>query len=185
MSPKLDFCIGPFHVCSGPDDCIQTPLTKHWDAVARAGAETLDRRVRDMAKDNGQAREFETGATRSSDEGRYDPEGYMSPLVEERFSEYMLRHQYQADGKVRDSDNWQKGMPRETYMKGMKRHVLHLWLRHRGFEPNDPNAATDIEEDLCAILFNAQGYLHTLMAEQHSEAERYTDPYQPFVEDWT
>ncbi len=113
--------------------------------------------------DNGTIREFETGATRSSAEGRYDPEGYMSPLVEERFCEYMLKHQYQADGTIRASDNWQKGMPIEDYVKGMKRHVLHMWLRHRGFEPKDPKAAPNIEEDLCAIIFNAQGMLHSLL----------------------
>jgi hypothetical protein len=108
-------------------------------------------------------RKFETGATRSDDTDRYDPEGYLSPLAIERFSEYMLKHQYQADGSKRDSDNWQKGMPIESFMKGMWRHFLHLWLRHRGYHPNDRKAGSTIEEDLCAIIFNAQGYLHTIL----------------------
>lgn len=111
-------------------------------------------------------REFETGATRSDDTDRYDPEGYLSPLAIERFSEYMLKHQYQADGTLRDSDNWTKGMPLASFMKGMWRHMLHLWLRHRGFTPKDPKAGKDIQEDLCAIMFNAMGYLHMVLRDE-------------------
>lgn len=108
-------------------------------------------------------RQFDTGATRSSSADRYDPEGFLSPLVVERFAEYMQKHRVQADGSLRASDNWQKGMPVASYMKGMWRHFLHLWLRHRGHTPNDSNAGATIEEDLCAIIFNAQGYLHTVI----------------------
>jgi hypothetical protein len=108
-------------------------------------------------------RKFETGATRSSDAVRYDPEGFLSPIALERFFEYMSKHRVQADGKLRDSDNWQKGMPLTTYIKGIWRHFLHMWQRHRGWTVTDPFAAADIEEDLCAIIFNAQGYLHELM----------------------
>jgi hypothetical protein len=121
--------------------------------------------------DNGTIREFETGATRSSADGRYDPEGYLSPIVIERFAEYMQRHQYQADGSLRDSDNWTKGMPITSFMKGMWRHVLHLWLRHRGFTPQDPKAAANIQEDLCAIMFNAMGYLYMLLKDTRIEID--------------
>jgi hypothetical protein len=111
-------------------------------------------------------RQFETGATRSPDAGRIDPEGYLSPLVIERYCAYMQKHQIQSDGAVRSSDNWQKGMPRESYMKGLWRHFLHAWTRHRGWKVMDPKAAVDLEEDLCAVLFNAQGYLHELLKER-------------------
>jgi hypothetical protein len=111
-------------------------------------------------------RVFGTGATRSPDTGRYDPEGYLSPIVVERFCQYMQKHQYQSDGTLRASDNWQKGMPRETYLKGMFRHFLHLWTRHRGYAVKDTNAAGSIEEDLCALLFNVQGYLFEILKQQ-------------------
>jgi hypothetical protein len=118
-------------------------------------------------------RKFDTGATRSADGGRYDPEGFLSPLAIERFCEYMNKHRQQPDGSIRASDNWQKGLPLTTYIKGMWRHFLHLWVRHRGFEPTDDKAGADAEEDLCAIIFNAQGYLHELLkarvARQSSE----------------
>ena len=113
-------------------------------------------------------RTFDTGATRSPDTGRYDPEGFFSPLVFERFCEYMQSHRLQTDGTLRASDNWQKGLPQSTYMKGMWRHFLHLWKRHRGFRVNDSLAGKNIEEDLCALLFNVQGYLHeTLKQREH------------------
>lgn len=109
-------------------------------------------------------RTFESGATRSSDEGRPDYDGYLSPLVIERFGEYMTKHRKQADGTLRDSDNWQKGMPLSTYVKGLYRHFMHFWARHRGWPVSDKQAAPTIEDDLCAMLFNVQGYLHTLLA---------------------
>jgi hypothetical protein len=74
----------------------------------------------------------------------------------------MTKHRVQADGSLRASDNWQLGIPLPAYAKGLWRHMLHFWLRHRGWPVRDPMAGADIEEDLCAIIFNAQGYLHEL-----------------------
>lgn len=113
-------------------------------------------------------RKFDTGATRSSDSGRYDPEGFLSPIVLERFCLYMNKHRLQSDGSVRASDNWQKGLPLDTYMKGLWRHFLHLWTRHRGMPVQDPKAGADREEDLCALIFNAQGYLHELLKQRYA-----------------
>lgn len=99
-------------------------------------------------------RQFSTGATRDNDDTKNDYEGFLSPLVIERFGDYMTKHRHQADGQVRDSDNWQKGIPKEAYAKSMWRHFLSFWKVHRGYKDED------IEESLCAIIFNAQGYLH-------------------------
>ena len=111
-------------------------------------------------------RSFETGATRSADAGRYDPEAFLSPIVVERFCEYMNKHRLQPDGTLRAGDNWQKGIPLPTYVKGMWRHFLHLWTRHRHFNVQDTAAAADMEEDLCALLFNVQGMLFELIKEK-------------------
>lgn len=97
-------------------------------------------------------RKFDTGATRDTDENKYDYEGFLSPLVIERFGEYMHKHRFQADGVIRDSDNWQKGIPREAYMKSMWRHFFSVWKGYR--------RGNDVREDLCALLFNVQGMLH-------------------------
>jgi hypothetical protein len=129
-------------------------------------------------RDDGTQREFESGATRSSALGRIDPEGFLSPLSLERYCQYLLKHQVQADGTERASDNWQKGMPLRDYIKGMFRHFLHFWTRHRGYEPMDNKAGTDIQEDLCAIIFNAQGYLHELLKLERVELEESSDPVE-------
>jgi hypothetical protein len=100
-------------------------------------------------------RNFSTGATRSADRGKLDYEGFLSPLVLERFAEYMNAHTTQADGNKRESDNWQKGMPLDSYMKSGWRHFMDWWKEHRGIETSE-----GIENAICAQIFNLQGYLH-------------------------
>lgn len=100
-------------------------------------------------------RQFNTGATRDTDEGKYDYEGFLSPLVIERFGQYMNKHRKQSDGSLRDSDNWQKGIPFDAYMKSAWRHFIDWWKEHRRFGSRE-----GIEDALCALLFNVQGYLH-------------------------
>ncbi len=97
-------------------------------------------------------RHFESGATRDRDENKLDFEGFLSPLVLERYAEYMHRHRFQADGEIRASDNWQKGIPTEAYMKSMWRHFFDVWKGYRKSE--------NVQEELCALLFNVKGMLH-------------------------
>lgn len=103
-------------------------------------------------------REFETGATRNVDHNKLDFEGFLAPSVLKRFAEYMHMNRVQADGKLRDSDNWQKGIPQDAYMKSGFRHFFEWWEIHRaaGGYIDQPDA---LEEALCALLFNVQGYL--------------------------
>lgn len=108
----------------------------------------------------GKIRKFETGATRDSDIGKLDYEGFLSPLVIERYAEYMHKHRVQPDGNLRESDNWQKGMPLKEYMKSGWRHFMDWWKHHRG------NKAVDIEEVLCALIFNSMGYLYEVLKER-------------------
>ena len=102
-------------------------------------------------------REFESGATRDTVEGKFDFEGFLSPAVLNRYAEYMNKHRTQADGNVRDSDNWQKGIPLDVYMKSGFRHFFSWWANHRHV---DDVVKEDIEESLCALLFNVMGYFH-------------------------
>jgi len=121
-------------------------------------------------------RSFSTGATRSPDHDRIDPEGFLNPLVVNRFAEYMHKYRRQSDGQWRDSDNWQKGIPCSVWMKGLWRHFLHLWLRHRGYLVTDPKAGVDIVEDLCAIIFGAQGYMLEVLKGAVSSPEAGSTP---------
>lgn len=147
-----------------PQTLAQTPAFRALGDFPPHGTPGAD--VTHGVLDNGKVRAFESGATRSSSAGRYDPEGFMSPIVIERFCEYMQANRLQPDGSIRDSDNWQKGIPLATYVKGMWRHVLHLWTRHRGYKVQDPMATAGVEEDLCAIIFNANGMLFEILKEQ-------------------
>lgn len=101
-------------------------------------------------------RTFSSGATRDSDEGKIDFEGFLSPEVLLEFGKYMHHHRKQADGKLRDSDNWQKGIDKDAYMKSLLRHTHDIWLHHRG---KGHLAREPLNEALCACLFNVQGYL--------------------------
>jgi hypothetical protein len=98
-------------------------------------------------------REFNTGATRDTDAGKLDYEGFLSPLVLERYAQYMHKNRIQTDGSLRDSDNWQKGIPFSAYMKSGWRHFFDWWKCYRTGEG-------DIEEALCALMFNVMGFLH-------------------------
>lgn len=100
---------------------------------------------------------FKGGATRSADDGKLDFEGFLSPIVLERYACYMQKHRKQADGKMRESDNWQNGMCKNRYMKSMFRHFFDVWKVHRGV------MAGDMEDALCALLFNVMGYLFEIL----------------------
>ena len=102
-------------------------------------------------------RKFGSGATRDSDYGKLDYEGFTNPLVEQVFAEYMHEHRVQADGNLRDSDNWQKGIPLDAYMKSLCRHFQDLRLHHRGYAKYA--VEPDIKKVLSAIRFNIDGYL--------------------------
>jgi hypothetical protein len=103
-------------------------------------------------------RKFETGATRDTDDGKLDYEAFLSPDVLIRFAAYMHEHRRQKDGELRSGDNWQKGMPRDAYMKSMFRHFMDVWWYHR----HDPDCEALVEA-LCAVLFNVQGYLFEIL----------------------
>lgn len=110
-------------------------------------------------------RTFETGATRNLDAGKHDYEAYLSPLVIRRYGEYMAKHAVQADGTVRPGDNWQKGIPLDSFASSGWRHFMDWWLEHRGHESRE-----GLEEALCGLLFNAMGYLHETLMAQLEEA---------------
>lgn len=100
-------------------------------------------------------RKFMTGATRDTDDGKLDYDGFLSPLAIERFAQYMDKHRHTPNG-LRDSDNWQAGIPLEVYRKSFLRHALDAWKLGRA----GGLIGEGIEESLCAVLFNLQGWLH-------------------------
>mgnify|MGYP003644101723 CR=1 FL=1 len=115
----------------------------------------------------GQAsRVFGTGASRNSDEGKLDFEGFLSPTVIKAYAEYMHSMRKLESGELRDSDNWQKGIPTEAYMKSMYRHFFDTWSNYRGLETPEPQ-----KQNLCGLLFNVMGMLHELLKEESNNTE--------------
>jgi hypothetical protein len=111
-------------------------------------------------------RKFDTGATRNDDTEELDYEAYLSPLVLERYARYMAHHAVQSDGQKRTGDNWQKGIPITSYIKSLIRHTMDLWFHHRG-HPKKARVE-DPQDALCAIIFNASGYLYELLKEKEA-----------------
>ena len=101
-------------------------------------------------------RTFSSGATRDNDDNKLDFEGFLSPFALEAYAQYMHGHRIQADGNLRESDNWQKGIPVDQYMKSLWRHFFAVWKGHRQGEID--------RQDVCAMLFNGMGILHEIVA---------------------
>ena len=108
-------------------------------------------------------RQFETGANRDSEKGKLEYAGFLCPLVLKRFAEYMHGHRHLADGTLRDSGNWKKGMPQEVYYQSLMRHVMDAWLYRDG---HGDEATETLEDSLCAVIFNAQGLLREVVKER-------------------
>lgn len=134
------------------EDGIYVPEAKRtYDPASEPNAARVEDQV---------MRQFETGATRNVDVDQLDYEGFLSPLSLWAFASYMHKNRFQADGNIRDSDNWQKGIPVDSYRKSLIRHVMDVWLNERGFSHL---SREDTVTALCAILFNAGGMLHELL----------------------
>jgi hypothetical protein len=116
-------------------------------------------------KDDGVLRGFDTGATRDTAEGKLDYEGFLSPAVLQQFARYMNMNRLQSDGKLRDSDNWQKGIPMDVYMKSGYRHFFEWWNIHRRCDKGSRREEIDLVAGITGLMFNCMGYLHEWLKE--------------------
>lgn len=114
-------------------------------------------------------REFESGATRDTAEGKLDYVKALSPIVLERYVQYLNAHRKQADGSMRAFDNWKKGIPVDTYLEGLGRHFLSAWMLAQGYSAEDNHGPVTLEDSLCAIIFGASGWLHEIIKDKRSK----------------
>ena len=112
-------------------------------------------------------RAFATGATRNV-ETDPDIHGFTSPLAIAMFARYMHENRTQKDGTLRDSDNWKKGIPLDSYIRSMRRHLQDLTLHDDGYADC---SREDLYAALSGLFFNVQGYMHEVSKED-IEAER-------------
>lgn len=127
----------------------------------------------DTSKTDKVMREFDTGATRNDNPDRLDYEAFLSPIVLQRYAQYLHKNRKQADGKMREGDNWQKGIPQEVYMKSKFRHFMDTWLYYRGFDSDQ--TSNDIEVSLCAELFNTMGMLFEILKDRNAIEKAKSD----------
>lgn len=118
-------------------------------------------------EDSGRLRTYSTGATRDTAEGKHEPWGFTSALVEQRFCEYMHQHRKQSDGNLRDSDNWKKGIDIESYWHSLSRHIQDLRLIREGYP--EKARTQDITDALCGVFFNVQGLLLEILKRDSSD----------------
>jgi hypothetical protein len=104
---------------------------------------------------------FKTGAVRNPIAGKLDYEGIINPIVLKNYAEYMMKHVRLENGSSRSTDDWQKGIPKDSYMKSLLRHVMDVWLEHRGYKSRD-----GIKDALNGVIFNSMGYLLELLKEE-------------------
>jgi hypothetical protein len=115
-----------------------------------------------------QIRTFNTGATRNALEGKLSYMRALSPAVLRRYVEYLASHRKQADGNLREFDNWKKGIPQDAYCDSLMRHAIDAWARLLGLPSSD---GTGIEDLLCAVIFNANGWLFEVLTAKSGNRE--------------
>lgn len=113
-------------------------------------------------------RKFEGGATRDSIKGKLSFVRALSPIVIQRYVQYLEGHRDLPDGTKRDLDNWKGGLPALIWLEGGDRHHRATWLIHDGFEARDNHGPVTLEDSLCGIIFNASGWLHDLLKEKQT-----------------
>jgi len=115
-------------------------------------------------KPNGKKmRAFDTGATRDTSTGKLSYVKGLSPIVLKCYLQYLDKHRVQSDGNLREFDNWKSGIPQEVYLDSLGRHFISVWLLAQGFTDEDNYGPVTMKEALCALIFNASGYLHELL----------------------
>jgi hypothetical protein len=130
----------------------------------------------ERSHDSKQIRIFKTGATRDTTQGKLDYVKALSPIVLRRYVQYLGKHRLQSDGSYRDFDNWKNGMPQEVYHSGGGRHFFDTWLLTEGYTTSDNHGpVTDIEDTLCAEIFNKMGRLKEILEARFKEEQEEKD----------
>jgi FMN phosphatase YigB (HAD superfamily) len=118
---------------------------------------------------------FESGATRDTSDGKLNYVKALSPIVLKRYVEYLGQHRQQADGGLRDWDNWKQGIPIDTYLDSLGRHFWAVWMLNHGYSVNDNHGQVDIESSLCGVIFNSMGMLYELLKQKQKITKIYLD----------
>ncbi len=128
-------------------------------------------------------RKFTNGSTRDSADSKIHYYGFQHPLCDYSYGKYMLGHQKQADGKMREANNWWHGWDRSISLDSMTRHLEDLKLIHAGYYVYKKR--TDMGEETIVTIkpidkkIVIAEKLHQVTAEEACNAIRFnTDAYK-------
>lgn len=89
----------------------------------------------------------------------FGPDGLLSIPALRAYGRYMRKHRKQADGTLRDFNNWRQGdgIPQKVCIDSMGRHLLDLAELLEGVDVIDESTgeAVTVQDACSAILFNA------------------------------
>lgn len=119
-------------------------------------------------------REWKSWWIRDLDEDKLDFEWFLSPLVLQKYWEYMHKNRKLKDWSIRDSDNWQKWFGEDNQsvcVKSLLRHVHDIWMEHRGFKSRE-----GMSEAMMWSLFNimalANWYYNTINNKKNGKRQK-------------
>ncbi len=76
---------------------------------------------------------LESGASRDTDNGKFEYLGFMHPLNDYSFAKYMHKHRFMSDGSMRDANNWWGGFGLDVCIQSLARHIEDLKLIYAGY----------------------------------------------------
>lgn len=113
-------------------------------------------------------REFATGATRDTNKSKLAYDRGLSVQVLQRYMEYLEKHRVQKDGSLRNFDNWKQGIPPAVYRESLMRHCVDTIRKSKGLPLREE---MDLEDLLCADIFNSMGWLFELLVAKSGNRE--------------
>lgn len=113
-------------------------------------------------------RTFASGATRDSNTNKLAYDQGLSVQVLQSYMEYLGRHRKMKDGSLRDWNNWKAGIPIAAYRESLLRHCIDAVRRSKGLPVPEDASLNDL---LCAVIFNAGGWLFELLVAQSGNRE--------------
>lgn len=119
-------------------------------------------------------RKFESGATRNSSDNKLDYEGFINPIVEWAFAQYMHKHRLLEDGTMRASDNWQLGIPQQELMKSAHRHWQDLRLIQRYYTVGENGKVVSKLDALLGLKFNIDAMIYDELKNNKVVDRNYT-----------
>ena len=113
-------------------------------------------------------RTFATGATRDSNKDKLAYDQGLSVQVLQTYMAYLSKHRVMKDGSLRDWNNWKRGISVEAYRESLMRHTIDAIRKSHGLPLREES---DLRDLLCAVIFNASGWLFELLVAESNNRE--------------